>query len=71
MKKVDVDKAWADVETAWQDLCLAKDRRYEFCLEVDQLNKELKDILKATLKNKGQMTPMQMDAVARWLEGEL
>ena len=64
--KTDLYGAWNKLETAFEELDDAVCERIDSMIPLKAVNRELEDIIKSTVKNKGQMTPMQIEAVNKY-----
>lgn len=62
--------AWDNFEAAFKAVDEAVEERLNSMIPMRALNRELESILKATIKNGGVMTPMQIEAVKNYFGWE-
>ena len=63
-------EAWHNFEAAFEQVEEAVDERLNSMIPMKALNRELENILKATINNGGVMTPMQIQAVKNYFGWE-
>ena len=68
--KTDLSSAWDRLEVAFEGVDSAVEERLDSMIPLKAVNRELEGILKSIVKNKGQMTPMQISAVSKYFGWE-
>ena len=68
--KTDLSSAWDRLEAAFEEVDSAVGERLDSMIPLKDVNRELEGILKSIIKNKGQMTPMQISAVSKYFGWE-
>lgn len=68
--KTDLSGAWDRLEAAFEEIDRAVEERLDSIIPLKVANRELEGILKSIVKNKGQMTPMQISAVSEYFGWE-
>lgn len=66
----DLTSAWENFEDAFKAVEGAVEERLDSMIPLRALNRELESILKATIKNGGVMTPMQIQSVKNYFGWE-
>ena len=64
--KTNLSGAWDRLDAAFEELEGAVEERLDSMIPLKAVNRELEAIIKSTVKNKGQMTPMQIEAVCEY-----
>jgi hypothetical protein len=69
--KTDLSGAWDRLEAVFAEVESAVEERLDSMIPLKVVNRELERILKSIIKNKGQMTPMQIEAVCEYFGWEI